>query len=333
MTKQLGIRSASRCPRAGFAAARAASAALAVGFAIGAALAGAPAIAAEPPASLQAAPLSEQDPGPFPFLPPLEGFVLAPKATSNWHRTADFARYVFQAGTDETVEVGGKLSMQHFEAQPPGSQSLERIVDSYRQLVEEKGGTMLYEGRFTGGAIDAKPRSEQQSREGATFLLRTPERQIWAQVSVPGDGDEYVLVVLEQGPLVLRTKPLTPSELKKSIAETGRAIIYVNFEFDRADLRPDAKPVLDQVFALLKGDPALALSIEGHTDNRGNPAYNQTLSERRAAAVRSELLRRGLGANGAARLTSVGHGASAPIADNGTDEGRARNRRVELVKR
>jgi len=142
-----------------------------------------------------------------------------------------------------------------------------------------------------------------------------------------------VLVLLEKGPLQLRTKPLTSSELRKSLDETGKAILYVNFEFDRADLRPDAVPTLDQVYALLAEVPKLALSIEGHTDDRGPAPYNQALSERRAAAVRAALLARGLGKDGEARLTSSGHGASQPIADNASEEGRAKNRRVELVRR
>jgi OmpA-OmpF porin, OOP family len=218
-------------------------------------------------------------------------------------------------------------------ARTPGSQSLDKIVESYQRLVEDKGGSTLYIGRFHGGAIDRAARSEQQGRDGATFLVRTPERELWAQVSVRDEGDEYVLVVLEKGALQLRTKPLTATDLKQSLAATGKAIVYVNFEFDRASLRPDAKPVIDEVFALLKSEPGLSLSIEGHTDNRGPAAYNQALSERRAAAVREALLARGLGSNGAGRLASTGHGATVPLADNESEEGRAKNRRVELVRR
>ena len=288
--------------------------------------------AAEPPANVAAAPVTDRDPGPFPFLPPLEGFAPAPPAESSWTKSTDFARYGFQTGESEYLEVGGRLDMRHFTASAPGTQSVDKIVESYRQIVEEKGGVMLFGGRFTGGLVDEKPRSEQQAREGATYLVRTPERELWAQVSVRDEGDEYVVVVVEKGPLQVKTKPLTSSELKKSLDETGKAVLYVNFEFDRADLRPDAKPVLDEVYALLKADPALKLAIVGHTDDRGPAAYNQSLSERRAAAVRASLLSRGLGADGDARLTASGRGASDPVADNATEEGRAKNRRVELIR-
>ncbi len=279
------------------------------------------------------APVSAADPGAFPFLPPLEDFDAVPAAASAWTRTSDFARYVFQTGEENWLEIGGRLSIRHFAARQPGSQSLERIVESYRRLVDDKEGTTVHVGRFTGGLVDKQPRSEQQSREGATYLIRTPEREIWTQVSVRDDGDEYVLVVLEKGPLQLRTQKVTASALRQALADNGKAIVYLNFEFDKATLRPDAKPVLDEMFAMLRADPSLALSIEGHTDDRGPPDYNRALSERRAAAVRDALLARGLGGNGGARLGAAGRGAAAPIADNGSDEGRARNRRVELVRR
>ena len=279
------------------------------------------------------APVSDHDPGAFPFLPALDGFEPVPPADSNWTRAGNFIRYHFQHSPEQAVEVGGRFMMRHFAARDPASQSVDTIVDSYSMLVEEKGGTQLYRGLFHGGAIDAAARSEQQARMGATYLIRTPEREIWTQVSVRDEGGEYVLVVLEKGSLQLKTKPLAASDLKRSLDETGKAIIYVNFEFDRATLRPDAKPVLDSVYALLKAEPSLRLSIGGHTDNQGNDAYNQSLSEKRAQAVRKALVARGLKGKEAERLEAAGFGATMPIADNKTEDGRARNRRVELVKR
>ncbi len=294
------------------------------------------AAAAEPaPAAsvVASAPVSGHDPGTFPFLPALDGFEPVPPASSSWTRDGNFIRYHFQYAPEQAVEVGGRFTMRHFAARDPASQSLDSIVDSYAMLVEEKGGTLLYRGLFHGGAIDTAARSEQQARMGATYLVRTPEREIWTQVSVRDEGGEYVLVVLEKGPLQLKTKPLAASDLKRSLDETGKAIIYVNFEFDRANLRPDSKPVLDSVYALLKAEPALRLSIGGHTDNQGSDAYNQSLSERRAQAVREALVARGLKGKDAERLDAAGFGATMPIAGNETEEGRARNRRVELVKR
>lgn len=88
--------------------------------------------------------------------------------------------------------------------------------------------------------------------------------------------------------------------------------------------------VLEQVAGLLRGEPALSLAIEGHTDDIGGDAYNMTLSGKRANAVRDWLVASGIDG---ARLDAVGKGAGSPVATNGNDVGRAQNRRVELAKR
>ena len=101
----------------------------------------------------------------------------------------------------------------------------------------------------------------------------------------------------------------------------------VNFDFDKWEIRPDAAIILDEVVSLLSGRPDVEVRVEGHTDATGPEAYNQGLSERRAASVRKYLVEGGIAAS---RLTSAGLGESRPIATNDTREGRALNRRVEL---
>ncbi len=102
----------------------------------------------------------------------------------------------------------------------------------------------------------------------------------------------------------------------------------VQFEFDRADLRPEAFPILNEVVRLLKVNPDVELvSIEGHTDDVGTDEHNNELSEARAKSVLNYLVQRGIASK---RLTSKGFGESKPIAPNTTDEGRAKNRRVEF---
>ncbi|GAA4050697.1 hypothetical protein GCM10022409_41800 [Hymenobacter glaciei] len=85
-----------------------------------------------------------------------------------------------------------------------------------------------------------------------------------------------------------------------------------------------------EIVKLLQASPALRLSVEGHTDNAGKPAHNQALSEARAREVVRTITTQGIAAD---RLQAAGFGQSHPLADNATDEGRAKNRRVELVKR
>jgi outer membrane protein OmpA-like peptidoglycan-associated protein len=101
----------------------------------------------------------------------------------------------------------------------------------------------------------------------------------------------------------------------------------VSFGFDRAEVTDDSTVVLDVAAEHLRQCEDIAVRIDGHTDSVGDEAYNRTLSERRAEAVRKFLVGAGIGAD---RLTVRGLGESAPIAPNDTEEGRALNRRVEL---
>lgn len=102
----------------------------------------------------------------------------------------------------------------------------------------------------------------------------------------------------------------------------------VTFNFNKADIKPEFMPVLDKVATAINDYPDAAVRVEGHTDSIGTAAYNQGLSERRAQNVRGYLIEKGVKAE---RIEAQGYGLTRPIADNATDEGRARNRRVEVV--
>ena len=103
----------------------------------------------------------------------------------------------------------------------------------------------------------------------------------------------------------------------------------MTFDFNKATIKPESEVVLARAAAVLKQATGFAVEVQGHTDNVGGDDYNQKLSEARAASVKQWL-----GSHGAdaARLSSKGYGKTQPVADNGSDFGRAKNRRVELVK-
>jgi OOP family OmpA-OmpF porin len=111
--------------------------------------------------------------------------------------------------------------------------------------------------------------------------------------------------------------------------ERGERIVLrgVNFDFDKATIRPDAAVILDEAASILNRNPGPRIRVAGHTDSTGPEAYNQVLSERRADAVKQYLVGQGVSAS---RLETVGYGESNPIASNETRDGRALNRRVEL---
>jgi outer membrane protein OmpA-like peptidoglycan-associated protein len=124
-------------------------------------------------------------------------------------------------------------------------------------------------------------------------------------------------------PPVAEAPPPPPPPMKKKLVLRG-----VNFDFDKYNIRPDAVPILEQACKTLKDEPNILVSCDGYTDSIGTEAYNQRLSERRANAVRDWLIKCGIPAS---RLSSRGFGESNPVATNETAEGRAQNRRTELV--
>jgi OOP family OmpA-OmpF porin len=120
------------------------------------------------------------------------------------------------------------------------------------------------------------------------------------------------------------------SAFAKEIAKSGHVAVYgIHFDTGKATIQPDSEKTLTQIVQLLKDDSGLKLRVEGYTDNVGAAAANQTLSDARAQAVMSWLVGHGVPA---ARLAAKGFGQGNPVADNSTEDGRAKNRRVELSK-
>jgi OOP family OmpA-OmpF porin len=143
-------------------------------------------------------------------------------------------------------------------------------------------------------------------------------RNIWAALHNNIDG--FDLSVADAGGV---------SSLTTSLTKSCHVALYgVLFDFNKSTLQPASDAVLQQVAGLLTADKALKLEVQGHTDNVGNDAYNQTLSEARAKAVMAWLAQHGVAGD---RLTAKGYGKTMPVADNGNDEGRAKNRRVEIA--
>jgi outer membrane protein OmpA-like peptidoglycan-associated protein len=124
---------------------------------------------------------------------------------------------------------------------------------------------------------------------------------------------------------------VSAQEMRTSLDKSGRIALYgIYFDSDQAAVKPDSQPMLEEIAKLLRESPKLSVLIVGHTDNQGSFDYNIGLSERRARAV-IEVLQTKYGIS-PTRLRPAGAGMIAPTATNDTEDGRARNRRVELVK-
>jgi outer membrane protein OmpA-like peptidoglycan-associated protein len=175
---------------------------------------------------------------------------------------------------------------------------------------------------------------------GAQILYADPSGNPGETTARINDGGKTVWIsvisnaavtvdTLEEKPFQLSVKPPQVADMKTALDRDGRITLYVNFDFNKATLKPDAAPIIAQIVALLKANPNLKLSIDGYTDDVGLHDYNVKLSQARAATVVAALEAQSIAAP---RLTSAGYGPDKPIAPNDTDAGRAKNRRVELVK-
>jgi outer membrane protein OmpA-like peptidoglycan-associated protein len=137
--------------------------------------------------------------------------------------------------------------------------------------------------------------------------------------------------IVESGTMERRMVTVQAPEMATNLGRDGRQAIYgIHFDFDKADIKPESTPQLAEMAKLMQANPALKVYIVGHTDNQGALDYNVGLSQRRAeAVVRALATQYGVSA---ARMTGRGLGPLAPVTSNATEDGRAKNRRVELVQ-
>lgn len=192
-----------------------------------------------------------------------------------------------------------------------------------------------------GGAISQNALSYPGNQRYLAAKRSRPEGDVYVSVYVAinqlavhketANRPIILLDVIESVPIETGMVTVDAAAMAKDISATGHIALYgIYFDTDKSDLKPESQPTLQEIVKLLKQDSSLKLYIVGHTDNVGAFDYNIGLSERRAAAVVRELATKYSVA--AARLRSAGVGVLSPVAPNDTEQGRAKNRRVELVK-
>lgn len=195
-------------------------------------------------------------------------------------------------------------------------------------------------GQLVGGLEDGVfrfVRTDAGQSEGVPgFIVVGPDRQdetlAYAALLKPGEFKEELGQKTDRGMIsceVTGKPPVDP--IDQELAQHGRMALYgINFDFDSAKLRNASVPVLDKVAAWLRAHPDAKLQIEGHTDDSGTAAHNQTLSQGRADTAKAYLTGAGISAD---RLSTAAFGATKPVAQNDSETHRAQNRRVEIVKR
>jgi outer membrane protein OmpA-like peptidoglycan-associated protein len=215
------------------------------------------------------------------------------------------------SGDNRTKHVEGKLEKIFFDCQGKSALQVRRNTEG---AWRSAGFTLDFTGYDT-------PTHYVTAHKGGTWVA--------VEASELTGDSQYVFTSI----ITEEMKQEMTSDAKAwadEINKSGRAAVYgIEFDTGKATLRPESAKVLTEVAGLLNSQPDWKMKIEGHTDSTGTTAGNQALSQQRAAAVVAWLVKDGIAAS---RLSAVGLGESKPIADNGTDDGRAHNRRVELVK-
>ena len=245
-----------------------------------------------------------------PMLSRMPGYVITT------YDAQDFS--VFDFATDPATHVEGRYWKIEYGVAEGGKKSGPvQIARNYTDLLVKRGGKKLVDQVDAGGGT-------------ALAWMPVDKKKIWVQIEINNTGEQYTLIVVEEAAMEQKVE-FTAMELAKALGDTGSVALYgILFDTGKATIKPESAKALAPVGELLTSQASLKLEIQGHTDNVGVAAANLKLSQDRAAAVKAYLVKTfGIAAD---RLSSVGLGDTKPVGDNKTDDGRAKNRRVELKK-
>jgi outer membrane protein OmpA-like peptidoglycan-associated protein len=225
-----------------------------------------------------------------------------------------FDGYAFQVSRAKTEQVEGKFwKINYYPDSTLKDKASElQIHRNFENAVKKLGGSVVYADKV---------------RE--TLRLTKDGREIWVEVSAEFTG-KYGLKILEKAAMA-QDIVANAEAFSSDIRSTGHVAVYgIYFDTAKSDIKPESAQAIGEIAKLLKGDAALKVFVVGHTDSTGGVDSNLKLSQSRAEAVVQALVRE----HGivAARLRAFGVGPFAPIQSNDTEEGKAKNRRVELVK-
>ncbi|MFD2034043.1 OmpA family protein [Belliella marina] len=217
--------------------------------------------------------------------------------------------------------------------------SLPYFLKSYDEAITAAGGVKIFDGKITYEEYeryhDLATYMGEDGSIGYTdenirvyVIRRADGGDIYTQLT--GNSAGGSLNILQQEGFKQTITILKSDQIQKDLEDSGKAVLHINFDLDKATLKPEGREAVAEIAKALQTGKTLKVDIHGYTDNSGSQPHNQKLSEDRAQAVLSELVDLGIDKT---RLTAKGFGSQNPISDNGTEEGKAKNRRVELVKR
>jgi outer membrane protein OmpA-like peptidoglycan-associated protein len=236
----------------------------------------------------------------------------------------DAHEFVIQKGNSTANQhVEGHLTYWRYDittAAVATAPSWLQMARNYQNAVERLGGKKMY---------DAGPGNNYDS----TFLISKNGADTWIELHPRGrstGSGMYTLLIVEVQKMQ-QDVVANADALKSGLGDSGHVEVPgIFFDTAKSDIKPESGPAIDEIAKLLANNPALKVGIVGHTDMVGDATGNLRLSQARAQSVITDLVsKHGIAA---ARLVAFGAGPWAPLASNKTEDGRAKNRRVELVE-
>jgi len=218
----------------------------------------------------------------------------------------DFATEEFVDENGNDLKVEGKRTYIRYECDC--EEAPLKIIRNYSNAAKNIGG-----------------KSYEYSDNSVYINIKKGNRETW--LNVWASPEVYILTIIEKGEV---EQEITANAILKELNKTGKVILYINFDSGKSTIKSESMPIVEQIIEMMKQAKDIKLSVEGHTDSDGSNESNQKLSEARAKAVVEAITKGGIDA---VRLSSAGFGEEKPIADNSTAEGKAKNRRVELIKK
>lgn len=278
---------------------------------------------------------------PFPYIDYPAGVHEAHRGTVE----SDFDQAGVIVG-DKLLLVEGRVKLTAFDLRHANISSFQAKRD-YAKAATDMGGVKVntvtphddafYAANGMGERSDAVDKqrydTDKQTRYQSgndsydVYFFPTAAGRSWVVLMI--DDSAIRILAIEEKTAASSVKLVAAAAIKSELDAKGHIALYINFDTDKATIRPDGKPAVDEIATLMKKETALKLALEGHTDNVGEAKRNIALSRERAQAVVDALVKDGIDS---VRLSAAGHGAGKPVADNGSEAGRAKNRRVQLVK-
>jgi len=225
----------------------------------------------------------------------------------------NFNKLEYYTSDENTETKEGELTVISYEFLDDASlkePSQLQILRNYENAIIKLGGKKIWTGD-----------------QYLSFSLKKNSKDYIISVAMANGNIIHDLSVLE---IEQMKQEITANDIMDALNKDGFVALNILFDTGKSTIQNESLPVIDQIFELMKNDLSFKISIEGHTDNSGDAGGNKKLSDDRAKAVMDMVIAKGIDKT---RMSSIGWGQEKPVADNRTEEGRSKNRRVEIVKK